>query len=270
MPELPQPENDGLIIPVVGRQSTQKHYFLERYINIFTKSMKGKWDLHFIDLFSGAGIERVRGSDELRWGSPMLAVHAPKPFDRLHLCELDKAKCEALRARINRYRPDSQIVSGDANEMVAQIAAEIPRGSLSLAFLDPYGLQLDFGTVERLANLRADLIIFFPDRLDILRNWKHYYYDNPDSKLDRYLGLDSNWRSILDGTTPSRRVEALKALYRQRLRERLHYSVVEHERIPTDGRPLYYLVFCSRSELGERFWKEISRKKPDGQRTWDF
>jgi three-Cys-motif partner protein len=270
MPRLPQPEDDGLVIPIVGRQSTHKHYFLQRYIDIFTKSMSGKWSLHFIDLFAGAGIERVKGSNRLQWGSPMLAAHTPKPFDRLHLCELDKEKCEALTARIGHCRPNSQIINGDANELVGQITAEIPRGSLSLAFLDPYDLQLDFVTVQRLADLRADLIIFFPDRLDILRNREHYYYENPDSKLDRYLGLESNWRAILDGTTPSQRVEALKALYRQRLREVLGYSVVEHERIPTDGRPLYYLVFCSRHERAAEFWKEISRKKPDGQRTWDF
>jgi len=202
MRSLSQPENDGLITPVVGHQSTDKHYFLERYIDIFTTSMKGKWSLHFIDLFAGAGIERVKDSGTLRWGSPMLAAHATKPFDKLHLCELDTEKYEALKSRIGRYRPDSQILNGDANQLAKQIAAEIPPRSLSLAFLDPYGLQLDFSTIELLAGLRADLIIFFPDRLDILRNWKQYYYDNPSSNLDRYLGLGSNWRAILDGTPP--------------------------------------------------------------------
>jgi three-Cys-motif partner protein len=271
MPNVPQPENDGLIAPVVGPQSGEKHYFLKRYIDIFTKSMKSKWSLHFVDLFAGAGIEQSKGSETLHWGSPMLAAQARYPFDGLHFCELDKDKCDALRTRVNRYRPDAQILNGDANEQVENIAKVIPpRRALSLAFFDPYGLQLDFRTLETVANLKADLIIFFPDRLDILRNWRQYYYDNPDSKLDRYLGADSNWRAVLDSTPASRRTEALKALYRDRLKERLHYSIVEHERIPTGGRPLYYLVFCSRSDLGEKFWREISRKKPDGQRTWDF
>ncbi len=58
MSRLPQPEDDGLIVPTVGPQSIEKHYFLERYINAFTTSMKGKWSLHFIDLFAGSGIER--------------------------------------------------------------------------------------------------------------------------------------------------------------------------------------------------------------------
>jgi len=79
--ELPQPQNDGLYTPIVGKQSSDKHYFLMRYIDIFTTAMTGKWKgLHYIDLFAGAGIEKLRGSEELQWGSPMIAANAPKPF----------------------------------------------------------------------------------------------------------------------------------------------------------------------------------------------
>ena len=91
--ELLPPKDDGLFTPTVGKQSSDKHYFLMRYIDIFTTAMKGKWKgLHYIDLFAGAGIEKLRGSEELHWGSPMIAAKAPKPFDRLHLCELNLQK----------------------------------------------------------------------------------------------------------------------------------------------------------------------------------
>jgi len=269
--ELPQPQNDGLCTPIVGKQSSDKHYFLMRYIDIFTTAMTGKWKgLHYIDLFAGAGIEKLRGSEELRWGSPMIAVNAPKAFHRLHLCELDPQKYEALEKRVMQIRPDSQILKGDANQEIHKIAKEIPQRTLSLAFLDPYSLQIDFKTLEVLAAKRADLIIFFPDRLDILRNWKHYYYSDPNSKLDRHLGRDSNWRSVLDNAPPRNRIEELRKFYVRRLKNILGYQYVEHERIPTQGRPLYYLIFCSRSEIGAKFWREITLKKRDGQRTWPF
>ena len=269
--ELPPPQNDGLYTPTVGKQSSDKHYFLMRYIDIFTTAMTGKWKgLHYIDLFAGAGIERQRVSEELRWGSPMIAANAPKPFYRLHLCELDPQKYEALQKRVTQIRPDSQILKGDANQEVHKIAKEIPQRTLSLAFLDPYSLQIDFKTLEVLAAIRADLIIFFPDRLDILRNWKHYYYSDPNSKLDRHLGRDSGWRSVLDNASPKNRIEELRKFYVQRLKNILGYQYVEHERIPTRGRPLYYLIFCSKSAIGAKFWREISLKKPDGQRTWPF
>lgn len=72
MTEPSPPQDDGLYIPTVGQWSSQKHYFLRRYINAFTTSMKNKWSaLHYIDLFAGAGIERLKDFRELDWGSPM-------------------------------------------------------------------------------------------------------------------------------------------------------------------------------------------------------
>ena len=89
MHELPVPEDDGLLTPEVGDWSRDKHHFLWRYLNAFTTAMRNKaWaGLHYIDLFAGAGIERLKGSGELDWGSPLLAAQAKHPFAQLHLCE---------------------------------------------------------------------------------------------------------------------------------------------------------------------------------------
>ena len=83
MPEIPTPKDDGLYIPTVGEWSRDKHYFLARYIDAFTTSMKKKnWSgLHYIDLFAGAGIERLQTSKELDWGSPLIAAYTPHTFD---------------------------------------------------------------------------------------------------------------------------------------------------------------------------------------------
>jgi len=271
MSELAPPKDDALYIPVVGQQSKDKHFFLNNYIGIFTTSMRRKWKLHYVDLFAGAGMEKLKDSGQINWGSPLIAANTRFPFQRLHLCEKNRRKFDALESRILEILPDSQVLCGDANEKVHAIVGEIENeGSLSLAFLDPYGLDLAFETLRALATIRADLIIFFPDRLDVLRNWKQYYYDDRESKLDRHLGSDSNWRSVLDNAPPNKRVEHLRSLYVQRLKEKLGYLHVEYERIPTHGRPLYYLVFCSRSELGARFWRDICRNKRDGQKTFRF
>ena len=69
----------------------------------------------------------------------------------------------------------SQLLHGDANEKICEIVREIPRRTLTLAFLDPYGLHLDYETLKVLSSIRADLIIFFPDHLDALRNWEYNY-----------------------------------------------------------------------------------------------
>lgn len=267
MPELAQPVDDGLLIPIVGQWSSDKHYYLSRYMDAFTTSMREKWDgLHYIDVFAGAGIERLKEARTLEWGSPMLAAHTRFPFSRLHLCEKSKAKNKALTARISQIRPDSQILCGDANERIDEIVREVPaRDTLSLAFLDPYGLHLEFETLRKLSDVRADLIIFFPDHMDALRNWEEYYLRDPNSNLDRCLGPGADWRSIVDTTPADHLAEVLRDLYVNQIRS-LGYCEFEYQRIITKGHPLYILIFCSRSKLAAKLWRGISLKESDNQR----
>lgn len=269
---LEPPKDDGLLIPEVGEWSKDKHFFLMHYVNAFTTAMKGKqWSgLHYIDLFAGAGIERLKTSKKLDWGSPLIAAQVRYQFTRLHLCERDKEKFNALQSRIKRYRPDTQLLNGDSNKKIYDILEEIPARSLSVAFLDPYGLHLDFKTLKALAQKRVDLILFFPDHLDVLRNWETYYWDNLSSPLDTCLGKGANWREILEQCPRDQIVEKLRYLYEQQLRT-LGYTEFEYERISrNDGHPLYRLIFCAQHTVASKIWRGISRKKPDGQRTFDF
>jgi three-Cys-motif partner protein len=270
--KLPTPKDDGLFIPSVKEHSSDKHYYLMRYIDAFTTSMKDKWGaLHYIDLFAGAGIEKLENSKKLDWGSPMIAAQTRYKFAGLHLCEKNSEKHEALLKRVISKCPNAQIIHGDANDMIHEIINNIPiQGALSLAFLDPYGLHLDFETLRILAERKADLIIFFPDHIDALRNWEHYYLHNPNSNLDRCLGPGSNWRSIIDKASPDRRAEVLRSLYVERLGS-LGYTKFEYQRIEsTKGHPLYCLIFCSGHKLAAKLWREIAGKEPDGQRTFKF
>jgi three-Cys-motif partner protein len=270
MPELVPPADDGQFIPTVGQWSSDKHYYLLRYMDAFTTSMRLKWGaLHYIDLFAGAGIERLKDSQELEWGSPMLAAQTHFPFSRLHLCEKENRKYEALVARVSRVGMDSQVLLGDANQCIDQIVREVPKRSLSLAFLDPYGLHLEFETLRKLSDIRADMVIFFPDRIDILRNWATYYLHDPDSNLDRCLGSGADWRSRLDATPTDRHAEVLRNLYVDQIRS-LGYSEFEYQRINMKGHPLYILIFCSRSNLAAKLWRGISIKESDNQRRLPF
>jgi len=269
--KLLPPQDDGLYTPTVGEWSRDKHYFLMRYIDAFTTSMrKKKWQgLHYIDLFAGAGIERLKDSKELDWGSAMIAAQAPRRFDGLHLCEKDERKYSALSFRVAKIRPDAQVLHGDANKKINEILHPIPLRTLSLAFLDPYGLHLHFETLKVLSDIRADLIIFFPDHLDALRNWEKYYLGNPNSNLDHCLGSGANWRSIINKMPRDRLAERLRELYVGQIKS-LGYTNFEYERISTKDHALYILIFCSRHPLAAKLWRGITGKKRNGQRTFSF
>lgn len=272
MLELPDPVDDGLVIPEVGEWSRDKHHFLRRDVDAFTTAMKDKpWEgLHYIDLFAGAGMERLRDTGRLDWGSPLIAAQSTHPFNGIHCGEMDAAKCDALCKRLTPFRARTaiQIVAGDANVRVQEIVAVLPKRCLSLAFLDPYGLHLHFDSLRTLAERRADLIIFFPDRLDLLRNATEYYFSDPDSNLDHALGTQ-DWRRVWDGTPESRRAQTMRSLYVDRLRV-LGYREFDYEPVPATGRRLYWLVFASRHPRGVDIWRRVATRKPDGQRTFDF
>ena len=271
MPESAQPVDDGQHIPTVGQWSSDKHYYLSRYMDAFTTSMREKWHgLHYIDLFAGAGIERLEESKVLEWGSPMLAARTRFPFSRLHLCEKSRTKHRALKTRVAQVRPDSQILWGDANERIGEIVQEVPtKKTLSLAFLDPYGLHLGFETLRKLSDIRADLIIFFPDHIDALRNREMHYLRDPNSNLDRCLGPGADWRAVLDATPTERLAEVLRNLYVEQIRS-LGYCEFEYQRINMKGHPLYILIFCSRSVLAAGLWRRISITESDSQRRLPF
>lgn len=269
---LPPPEDDGLEIAQVGPWSRHKHYFLRKYIDAFTTAMKGKWSgLYYVDLFAGPGVVRIEGTNELEWGSPLIAAQAPREFDRLFFCDLKRANCAALEQRVEALGVAGRctVIRGNANENVEEVVRQIPSGSLTLCFLDPFGLQLEFSTVKMLSQRRSDLIIFFPDRLDALRNCEYVYKDNPNSNLDKFLGPSVNWRDQFDATPKEEWARLLRKLYETSIKT-LGYTKFETERIYAKNNPLYLLVFCSTHPLAAKLWRSVSEKKPDGQRTIDW
>jgi three-Cys-motif partner protein len=207
----------------------------------------------------------------LDWGSPLIAAQAPNRFSQLHCCELRRRAFDALSKRLARFeQPQTpQLLLGDANERVAEIVKTIPSRSLSLAFLDPYGLHLWFDTLKRLSERRTDLIIFFPDRLDALRNWENVYAGKPDSNLNKVLGVDS-WHEALMANPRDKWAEVLRKIYEEQIR-RLGYQHIDYERICFEGgKPLYLLIFCCEDKIGGDIWRRIAAKKPSGQSTFDF
>ena len=272
MLELSTTKDDGLPVLSVGEWSRDKHHFLTRYIDAFATAMGPKrWSsLHYIDLFAGPGLLRLDSSHELIWGSPTIAAHC-ETLDSIHLCEIKENRFKALKARIDALhpKPRAYFYNGDANVEVVDLVRRIPKRSLSLAFLDPYGLHLHFKTLEVLSAHRVDLIIFFPDHLDALRNCDYLYRDKPNSNLDKVLGSNADWRSLLNGLPRTQWAEALRKLYVEQIRS-LGYTEFEYERISNRAGPLYLLIFCSKHRAGSKIWRGISGTKPDGQRTLDF
>lgn len=131
-----------------GQWSVEKLECVEAYISSYLKVMqKQRWELSYIDAFSGEGIQRFKHAIQSRKheladadnevyarafteGSSLRALAASKEreieggrgFDRFYFIELNKAKLDALRCRILSQFPDCVnrcvYICGDVNKVV--------------------------------------------------------------------------------------------------------------------------------------------------------
>jgi three-Cys-motif partner protein len=266
--------DDGLPTRDVGNWTEEKFWFWSRYIDITTSAMVGHpaWPggLVYVDLFAGPGICTARDSGERMPGSVLIAANAPKALRQIIACELEPKLASACELRLARTPAAGrcQVIVGDCNERIDEIAAAIPDGVLTLAFIDPPGLHAHFETLRKLsARGRVDLLILFADAVDALRNVAKFEHDD-GSRLDLVLGSGSKWRERrkdLNQCTADTFRKLLSKIYCEQLRQ-LDYREFDAKVIRSHNGPLYRLVFASKHPLGLEFWKKITKRDKGGQR----
>lgn len=246
----------NLSIRASGPWIRRKHFFLRRYADIFSRAMKKKWDkLTFIDLFAGPGKCLIQNTNEELDGSPLIALGFE--FTRYIFIEQDDEDFEALKKRCSSSSKFNRItfLRGDCNQEVGKIR---PQG-LSLAFVDPTGIGVQFKTIRALARHgNVDLLINVQFGMDIKRNFQRYL-KKQGAVLDLFLG--GNFRDKLEDPK-----DVLK-IYKNQIQS-LGYSTVEYRDIPIANMknvPMYFLLFASTHSRGLDFWKKITGKDQAGQ-----
>jgi three-Cys-motif partner protein len=267
--------DDGLSVRDSGSWAERKLYFWNRYIEITTMAMVDHpaWPngVAYVDLFAGPGICQDRKTGDRFPGSPLIAANAPKSFERILLCDINEDICDACDSRLAKSPAAGcyQLFRGDCNVQIDDIVAAIPDGALTLGFLDPTGLQLHFTTVQKLSKHGpVDLLILFPDAVDILRNADHYYFDQAESKLDRVLGIGSDWRkrkAEVEQVDAARLRRLYAEIYKDQLRNLASYEYFDDEVIQGPSGPLYRLVYATKHERGLDFWRKSIKKELGGQ-----
>lgn len=270
--EIPTLEDDGLYTPAVGDWAEEKYRLVKLYGRLFTTSMRGKWDeLVYVDLFAGAGRAKIRGKERIVPASPTLALTLEHPFDRYVFCEEDEDRMQALRGRVQRDFPatDVRLVDGNVNRNVRRILAELPelrpgRRSLGFCFVDPFSLNnLRFSTIAGLSERYMDFLALVPSGYDATRN-EGLYLPTTNATIDRFLAND-NWREEWAKAKAQgqsfdrfmtdafgRSMEGLGYLYQGIDSTHLVRSTEKRLR-------LYRLALFSRHKLGAKFWAAVQK-----------
>ena len=261
--------SDGLPILVQGSWSKDKLYFVSYFSSIFNGGMKDIWQTRaYVDLFSGPGRCKDRETGTEYDGSPLNALQCPTPFTHLFFNDINDKFVEALKERQGRLRPQASIeyLNSDCNLAAKQIAEQIPRFALTLAFIDPWNYELTFDGLAHLGQRRAtDLIVTFHGP-SIKRN-AHLKLARVDAFLDDQDWRDRYWDAVGNVSQPPTTV--LIDTFRNRLRDRLGYTKFGEPMTirNSKGVAIFYLLFASKHPRGLYFWEESTAKLPSGQRT---
>jgi three-Cys-motif partner protein len=170
--------------PWTEEKLTRLRKYLEAYTVIFTHNPKARrFRRVYVDAFAGTGIRRrpsgVTGEHSLPLfeedcdaqqfmkGSAQVALDVEPPFHEYFFIEKDPAFAQEL-ASLKRSYPALanriMVRNGDANKILVEWAtASNWRSQRAVVFIDPYGMQVEWPTLEALADTKAvDLWLLFP------------------------------------------------------------------------------------------------------------
>lgn len=147
---------------------------LERYLAFFNIALKQQpkpdspFDRVYIDAFAGTGSCDIKLKDGSRMaikGSAKIAVDTLPPFHQIHLIDLDAEHISELKVlAADTIETKLTIYQNDANEALQLILEKINwKKTRGVLFLDPYGMSVEWATLERIAKTQAlDVWYLFP------------------------------------------------------------------------------------------------------------
>lgn len=268
MEPLPNLPDDGLVTPTVGDWAEEKYQLIRCYADIFSTSMKDKWEHRvYLDLFSGPGRVHIRESRRIIPATPLLVTDLRFPFSRYVFCETDHEKLSALQQRLSRTAReiDGAFVEGDTNDNATQIVELIPKPSrsanvLTFCLVDPYRLaDMRFETIKRIAEERfVDFLVLIPSGMDASRN-QEIYLSAQSRALDAFLGR-GDWRGNWSKKPNERFSDFVVNEFGLSMRQLGYkYDGLKQAHLMTSTAkhlPLYHLVMFSRSNVGIDFWEK--------------
>jgi len=257
--------------------------YLRAYLQIFKKGSKGEYfSTIYVDAFAGSGYmqlpempesvlfpeefnELKSEAYEYSKGSAVRALEIDPGFSQYLFVERDPHLATELRAVSERHSGKKiQIVTDDANVAIQQWCTKTDwEQTRAVVFLDPFGMQVDWKTVEALAATSGtDVWILFPifavNRMLVKHSkppesWGTRLttvFGTPDWENEFYVVERSR---LIDGVVSVQKtadVQKISDFYVGRLR-RIFAGVSEPLVLRNSkGTPLFLLVFAASNARG--------------------
>ena len=275
----------------------------ERKLNAFCKYVKSylmimkehpHWETIYFDGFAGSGDRKIEEQSDLYKqlkltedeqqgyrgaAQRVIEIDSSLKFNFYYFADTDKEslahlerKLKALPAAEGKeliFRP------GDANHWIQQLGNAMRSNKYAaLVFLDPFGMQIDWMTIESLKDTRSDLWILIPTGVIVNRMLDHKCELIYSNKLTAFLGiteeeikktfytLSTQTTLFGDQTETNKKVSGsinkIADVYVNKLKTVFKYVTERPLRLDTpNGTPLFHFIFASNNRTALKIAKEI-------------
>jgi three-Cys-motif partner protein len=273
-----------------GKWTKDKIETFVKYTKAYLEIMKDRtyFSLIYFDGFAGSGAIMQDGNDyDLLEGvaKQVLDIDQPRIFDIYYFVEKDQNNQVTLEAMVKSKYPDRNafVVCNDCNNRLLTMAQFLKRPQNKkykvLAFIDPYGMQVKWSSLEALKELSIDMWILVPTGLGVTRLLKNNgeIEDSLMERLKTFLGLGPEkiknyfYKSVsttnLFGEDETLLVKEKKIaqkaaeLYRERLNLIFKHVSKPLQMTNSKGSIMYHFLMCSNNKVAVKIADDIVTPK---------
>ena len=206
-----------------GSWTEEKLDAFEKYVNAYLTIMnihkdKYGWKLIYFDGFAGSGSRNEDKSQKVselmhelfndefiveeelnayKGAAERVLSIKQSGFDWYFFIENNKEACQQLEERLMPYKYEKNLVfrTSDANDEIMKLAEAQQKNNklTSLVLLDPFGMQVDWASIEMLKCTRTDLWILIPTGVIVNRLLDRKCRLTHIEKLTSFFGKDEDY-----------------------------------------------------------------------------
>ena len=190
----PRFTDDGFAVTTAEPWIKEKTSVVAQYLQSYTKLHAGNVnELIFVDLFAGNGLYSLGARHELFAAPPLLALSLELPITRYIFCASSQEQLNILKIRVNKYFRGKNVLllQGKPEELITSLSHYIPSNQPGLkssvfCLADSFSFDLNFESVQKLADLQFNFLIPFCFALNDKLNYRFYLRESRP-KLNGYL-----------------------------------------------------------------------------------
>ena len=290
-----------------GQWTEEKLDAFEKYVNAYLTIMnvykeRYRWKLIYFDGFAGSGFRNDDGSqpvselmldlfrdecieeEELntyKGAAERVLGIKQSGFDQYVFVDKYRTTSQQLEERLMPFSKEKKLLfkTSDANEQVKTLAKAMQKSNnfASLVLLDPFGMQVDWASIEQLKGTRTDLWILIPTGVIVNRLLDRKCELTHIDKLTSFFGKDEAFLksyfykirtvgTLFDETEIVEKVkkpiEKIAELYIEQLKTIFDY-VTEKPLVlyNTRNTPIFHFACASNNQTAIKIASQIIKKK---------